>query len=70
MRFTKWLAERSQRDDMKMPKIRSSLELQIRASSKAAHDMKHGRAGVMKDKRSSSRGKESRESIGRSERGE
>ena len=70
MKFSKWLVERNQRDATKMPKSRSNLELQIRASSKAAHDMQHGRAGIMKDKRAASRGKQTRDSIQRSERGE
>lgn len=70
MRFSKWLIERNQRDATKMPKSRSNLELHIRAASKAAHEMQFGKAGVMKDKRVSTRGKKKRDSIEKSERGE
>lgn len=70
MKFSRWLVERNQRDATKMPKSRSGLELHMRAVSKAAYDMQHGRAGVMKDKRAASRSKQRRDDISRSERGE
>jgi hypothetical protein len=70
MKFAKWLIERNQRDATKMPKGKSGLELHMRAARKSAHDMQCGRAGVMKDKRDFARGKQSRDSIEKSERGE
>jgi hypothetical protein len=69
--FSRWLVERSQRDDTKMPERRSSLELHIRAATKNMSSMTHGRAGAMDSaKKKGHRSSRTRDAISRSERGE
>lgn len=71
MKFSIWIEGRSQKDDMKMPKRKTSLELVQRAASKNIHGMQHGRAGSMDtDKKKGSRGKWNRKAIDDSARGE
>lgn len=71
MRFSRWIAERNQRDDVKMPERRSALDLHRRAASKNIHGMVHGRAGSHDTERhKGSRGRNNREEIDRSSRGE
>lgn len=73
MKFESWIAERNQRDAMKSPRRKTSLELHIAASKKSANDMVCGKAGPMQSDgkhRRKNRGGENREDIRRSEGGE
>lgn len=55
---------RSRKDDMRMPKRKTSLELVQRSASKNIHGMQHGRAGSMDtEKKKGSRGKWNRKAI-------
>jgi hypothetical protein len=47
MKFRMWMEKRNQRSSTKMPEIKSSTELHVAASKKAAHEMQHGKAGKM-----------------------
>lgn len=71
MKFSYWLVERNQRDATKMPKRRTSQELNHRAAQKRMHAMKCGRAGTIEtEKNKGSRGGRNRSAIDRSDRGE
>lgn len=67
MKFSNWLIERNQRDATKMPERQSALDLHIKASSRAAFNMKHGRAGRIESKKNKgTKGSKNREAINQS----
>jgi hypothetical protein len=67
MKFSKWLIERNQRDATKMPERKTGLELHLKAASKAAFNMQHGRAGRIESKKNKgAKGQKNRQAIDQS----